>query len=172
MILVRKFIFYVNRQKKISEIKKLLPEEVLKQLKTEFCSLNKAVDIANNIAPEHLELLVKNYQVLLKSIKNAGAIFAGYQTPTASGDYWAGPSHVLPTNGSAKFSSGLSVMTFLKRSTYIEMNKNNKMAYKIIADFAQAESMQYHKKSAEVRYLNSDPLNQMKRENTERRKRR
>ncbi|OEG71861.1 hypothetical protein ATZ36_12245 [Candidatus Endomicrobiellum trichonymphae] len=138
---------------KISEIKKLLPKEALKQLKTELCSLNKAVGIVNNIAPEHLELLVKNYQVLLKSVKNAGAIFVGYQTPTASGDYWAGPSHVLPTNGSAKFSSGLSVMTFLKRSAHIEMSKNNKKAYKTIADFAQAESMQYHKKSAEVRYL-------------------
>jgi histidinol dehydrogenase len=139
--------------KKISEIKKLLPKEVLKQLKTELCSLNKAVDIVNNIAPEHLELLVKNYQVLLKSVRNAGAVFVGYQTPTASGDYWAGPSHVLPTNGSAKFSSGLSVMTFLKRSVHIEMSKNNKKAYKTIAAFAQAEGMQYHKKSAEVRYL-------------------
>jgi histidinol dehydrogenase len=136
---------------KISEIKKLLPKEALKQLKTELCSLNKAVDIVNNIAPEHLELLVKNYQVLLKSVRNAGAVFVGYQTPTASGDYWAGPSHVLPTNGSAKFSSGLSVMTFLKRSVHVEMSKNNKKAYKAIADFAQAEGMQYHKKSAEVR---------------------
>jgi histidinol dehydrogenase len=138
---------------KISEIEKLLPKEALKQLKTELCSLNKAVDIVNNIAPEHLELLVKNYQILLKNVRNAGAVFVGYQTPTASGDYWAGPSHVLPTNGSAKFSSGLSVMTFLKRSVYIKMNKNNKKAYKTIADFAQAENMQYHKKSAEVRYL-------------------
>jgi histidinol dehydrogenase len=138
---------------KISEIEKLLSKEALKQLKTKFCSLSKAVDAVNNIAPEHLELLVKNYKILLKSVRNAGAVFAGYQTPTASGDYWAGPSHVLPTNGSAKFSSGLSVMTFLKRSACIEMSKNNKKAYKTIADFAQAESMQYHKKSAEVRYL-------------------
>jgi histidinol dehydrogenase len=137
---------------KISEIKKLLPKEALKQLKTELCSLNKAVGIVNNIAPEHLELLVKNYQILLKGVRNVGAVFVGYQTPTASGDYWAGPSHVLPTNGSAKFSSGLSIMTFLKRSAYIKMSKNNKKAYKTIADFAQAESMQYHKKSAEVRY--------------------
>jgi histidinol dehydrogenase len=138
---------------KMSEIKKLLPGKALKQLKTKLCSLNEAVDIVNNIAPEHLELLVKNYQILLKNVRNAGAVFVGYQTPAASGDYWAGPSHVLPTNGSAKFSSGLSVMTFLKRSAHIEMSKNNKKAYKTIADFAQAESMQYHKKSAEVRCL-------------------
>ncbi len=143
----------MNRQKKYLKSKKILPKEALKQLKTKLCSLNEAVNIVNNIAPEHLELLVKNYQVLLKSVRNAGAVFVGYQTPTALGDYWAGPSHVLPTNGSAKFSSGLSVMTFLKRSVHIEMSKNNKKAYKTIADFAQAESMQYHKKSAEVRYL-------------------
>jgi len=136
---------------KIAEIKKLLPKEAFKQLKIEFCSLSKAVDMVNEIAPEHLELMVKNYKNLLKNIKNAGAVFGGYQTPTVSGDYWAGPSHVLPTNGSAKFSSGISAMTFLKRSTYIEMSKKNKKAYKTIADFAQSEGMRYHKKSSEIR---------------------
>ncbi|MDR3253562.1 MAG: histidinol dehydrogenase [Endomicrobium sp.] len=146
-----KAYFLCDSANKISEIKKMLPKGAFKQLKIELCSLDKAVDKVNDIAPEHLELLVNNYQKLLKDIKNAGAVFAGYQTPTSSGDYWAGPSHVLPTNGSAKFSSGLSVITFLKRSTYIEMNKNNKKAYKTIADFAGAEGMQYHKRSAEVR---------------------
>jgi histidinol dehydrogenase len=136
---------------KVSEIKNLLSKESFKQLKIEICSLDKAICKINDIAPEHLELLVKDYKILLKNIKNAGAIFAGYQTPTVSGDYWAGPSHVLPTNGSAKFSSGLSVMSFLKRSTYIEMNKNDKRAYKIISDFAQSEGMHYHRKSAQLR---------------------
>ncbi|MDR1784241.1 MAG: histidinol dehydrogenase [Endomicrobium sp.] len=138
-------------ESKISEIKKLLPKKAFKQLKIEFCSLNEAVERVNDIAPEHLELLVKDYKTLLKSIRNVGAVFAGYQTPTASGDYWAGPSHVLPTSGSAKFSSGVSVMTFLKRSTYVEMSKKNKKAYKTIASFAESEGMQYHKKSSEVR---------------------
>jgi histidinol dehydrogenase len=151
--LLAKTYLLCESTEKISEIEKLLPKKAFKQLKTELCSLSKAVDIVNNIAPEHLELLVKNYRILLKNIRNVGAVFVGYQTPTASGDYWAGPSHVLPTNGSAKFSSGLSVMTFLKRSAYIEMSKNNKKAYRAIADFAQAESMQYHKKSAEARYF-------------------
>ena len=59
-------------------------------------------------------------------VRNAGAVFAGYQTPMAAGDYWAGPSHVLPTDASAKFSSGLSVMSFLKRTSYLEMNKKIK----------------------------------------------
>ncbi|MDR3071391.1 MAG: histidinol dehydrogenase [Endomicrobium sp.] len=136
---------------KVSEIKKLIPKQAMKQLKIEVCSIAKAIRMVNAIAPEHLELLVKNHKNLMKDIKNVGAVFAGYQTPTASGDYLAGPSHVLPTNGSAKFSSGLSVMTFLKRSAYIEIDKNNKKAYETIADFAQFENMYYHKKSADVR---------------------
>ncbi|MDR1720799.1 MAG: histidinol dehydrogenase [Endomicrobium sp.] len=138
-------------ENKIAEIRKLLPKKAFEQLEIEFCSLREAVDKVNEIAPEHLELLVEKYENLLKNIKNVGAVFAGYQTPTASGDYWAGPSHVLPTNGSAKFSSGVSVMTFLKRSSYIKMNKKNEKAYRTIADFAQSEGMYYHKKSSEIR---------------------
>ncbi|MDR1194981.1 MAG: histidinol dehydrogenase [Endomicrobium sp.] len=136
---------------KTAKIKSSLPKEALKQVETECCSLEKAVEKVNKIAPEHLELLVKDFSKIIKNIKNAGAVFAGYQTPTASGDYWAGPSHVLPTGGAARFSSGLSVMSFLKKTSYIEMNKNNKKAYKEIMDFAQAEGMAYHKRSAEVR---------------------
>ncbi|MDR2191718.1 MAG: histidinol dehydrogenase [Endomicrobium sp.] len=133
---------------KIAKIKALLPKEALKQVVIERCSLNKAVEKTNALAPEHLELLVKDYAKLVKDVKNAGAVFAGWQTPTAAGDYWAGPSHVLPTNASAKFASGLSAATFLKRTSYIELNKKNKKAYKEIAALAQAEGMAYHKKSA------------------------
>ncbi|MDR2676709.1 MAG: histidinol dehydrogenase [Endomicrobium sp.] len=146
-----KAYFFCNSEEKISEIKNMLQKKILKQLKIEHCSLDEAVKKVNDIAPEHLEILVSNYEKILKNIRNVGAVFVGYQTPTSSGDYWAGPSHVLPTNGTAKFSSGLSVITFLKRSTYTRINKNNKKAYKIIADFANAEGMQYHKKSAEIR---------------------
>lgn len=141
-------------KKKIAKIKAGIPKEAFKQIEIKHYSLEKAVEKVNKIAPEHLELLVKNFSKLIKDIKNAGAVFAGYQTPTAAGDYWAGPSHVLPTAGSAKFSSGLSVMSFLKRTSYIEMNKNNKKAYKEIMDFAGTEGMIYHKKSAEVRHEN------------------
>ncbi|MDR1696282.1 MAG: histidinol dehydrogenase [Endomicrobium sp.] len=150
--MAKAYLFCESRDK-ISQIKKELPKEALKQVEIEFCALDKAVEKVNKIAPEHLELLVKNYSKIVKNIKNAGAVFAGYQTPTAAGDYWAGPSHVLPTNASAKFSSGLSVMTFLKRTTYIEMNKKNAKAYKEIADFAGSEGMEYHKKSAEIRNI-------------------
>lgn len=85
--------------------------------------LEEAVNIANIIAPEHLELAVNNPEKLEKKIKNAGAIFFGRFTPEAIGDYIAGPSHVLPTSGSARFSSGLSVYDFLKRSSVISCDK-------------------------------------------------
>ncbi|MCL2144194.1 MAG: histidinol dehydrogenase [Endomicrobia bacterium] len=146
-----KAYLFCESKEKTEKIKKALPKEAFKQLKIEVCALAKAMDKANDIAPEHLELLVKNPAALIKKVKNAGAVFAGYQTPTASGDYWAGPSHVLPTAGSARFSSGLSVMSFLKRTSYVEMKKNNKQAYKEIADFAGAEGLEFHKKSAETR---------------------
>ena len=148
--MAKAYLFCENKEK-IEKIKKALPKEAFKQLKIEVCTLEKAMEKVNGIAPEHLELLVKNPGVLVKKVKNAGAVFAGYQTPTASGDYWAGPSHVLPTAGSAKFAGGLSVMSFLKRTSYIEMNKNNKKAYKEIMDFASAEGLEFHKKSAEIR---------------------
>jgi len=146
-----KAYLFCESTNKISEIRKLLPKEAFRQLKIEHCSLKEAVNRVNEIAPEHLELLVKNYKVLLKGVRNAGAVFVGYQTPTVCGDYWAGPSHVLPTNGSAKFASGISVMTFLKRTSYIEMNKNNKKAYRAISNFAQSEGMHYHKRSSDIR---------------------
>lgn len=149
-----KAYFLCECKKKIAKVKKLIPAGSLGQVEMRCCSLEKAVETANEIAPEHLELLVKNYHKPLKNIKNAGAVFAGYQTPTAAGDYWAGPSHVLPTDGSARFSSGLSVMSFLKKTSYVEINKKNKKAYDEIMDFAGAEGMFYHKKSAEVRREN------------------
>ncbi|MFA5357238.1 MAG: histidinol dehydrogenase [Candidatus Omnitrophota bacterium] len=82
-------------------------------------NLEQAVDITNKIAPEHLEILVSNPQRLIKGIRNAGAIFLGPYSPAAVGDYVAGPSHVLPTGGSARFFSGLSVFDFVKSSHII-----------------------------------------------------
>ena len=76
-----------------------------------------AADLSNKIAPEHLELCVAKPKELLKKISNAGAVFMGYWTPEAVGDYIGGSNHVLPTARSARFSSGLSVMDFIKRTT-------------------------------------------------------
>ncbi|MDI6606259.1 MAG: histidinol dehydrogenase, partial [Candidatus Omnitrophota bacterium] len=86
-------------------------------------NLEQATEITNRIAPEHLEILVQNPQRLLKKITNAGAIFLGPYSPTAVGDYVAGPSHVLPTCGTARFFSGLSVADFVKCSHIISYSK-------------------------------------------------
>jgi histidinol dehydrogenase len=83
--------------------------------------LKVAADLSNRIAPEHLELAVDAPEVLLNHIRHAGAIFLGRHTPEAMGDYIAGPNHVLPTSRTARFSSGLSVLDFLKRSTLLSL---------------------------------------------------
>ena len=137
----------------ISYIKKNFDKEKLNQVKIFNVDTKKAIEMVNDIAPEHLELLVKNAKQAVAKIYNAGAIFVGYNTATAVGDYWAGPSHVLPTNASAKYSSGLSVMTFMKRSSYIELKKVTSSVKKQIADFAASEGLINHKKSIEVRKI-------------------
>jgi len=86
-------------------------------------NLEQAAEVNNHIAPEHLEILVNNPQRILKLIKNAGAIFLGPYSPTAVGDYVSGPSHVLPTNGTARFFSGLSVTDFIKSSHIISYSR-------------------------------------------------
>ena len=86
-------------------------------------NLEQAVEVSNKIAPEHLEILVQNPRRLLKGIKNAGAIFLGPYSPVAVGDYVAGPSHVLPTAGTARFFSGLSVCDFMKSNHVISYSK-------------------------------------------------
>lgn len=86
-------------------------------------NLQQAVEVTNRIAPEHLEIMVKNPQRLVRQVKNAGAIFLGPFSPTAVGDYVAGPSHVLPTSGTARFFSGISVLDFIKSSHIIGYSK-------------------------------------------------
>ncbi|MCL5878621.1 MAG: histidinol dehydrogenase, partial [Deltaproteobacteria bacterium] len=84
----------------------------------------RAMDVANMIAPEHLELAVRKPQEYLKFVRHAGAVFLGAFTPEVLGDYVAGPDHVLPTMGSARFSSGLGVYDFMKRTTLLEVREN------------------------------------------------
>ena len=84
--------------------------------------LAELVDIANKIAPEHLQICTKNPATIMTSVRHAGAIFLGSWTPEAIGDYIAGPSHVLPTNGSARFASGLSVLDYMKKTSVIRMS--------------------------------------------------
>ena len=115
--------------------------------------IDKAIDVANQIAPEHLELCVDNAYDYLHKIKNAGSIFLGKYTPEALGDYFAGPNHTLPTGGSAKFSSPLSVDDFVKKSSYIQYTKNAlEKASAKVAYFAESEGLSAHARSATVRF--------------------
>ena len=115
--------------------------------------LNFAHCVTNYIAPEHLEIMTKNKKSLAKKIINAGAIFMGKYTPEAFGDYIAGPSHVLPTSGNARFDSGLSVLDFLKRTSYIEANKRGlKNTLHSIETLGNSEGLDAHVKSAKIRF--------------------
>lgn len=114
--------------------------------------LHKAIEIANEIAPEHLELCVDEPFAYLDEIKHAGSIFMGKYCPEALGDYFAGPNHTLPTSGTARFSSPLSVDDFVKKSqfTYYTKDALSKVAEKI-EYFANKEGLHAHGKSAVVR---------------------
>lgn len=115
-------------------------------------NMDEAIAISNRIAPEHLELSVENPEALLDSIKHAGAIFMGKYTCEALGDYCAGPNHVLPTSGTAKFSSPLGVYDFQKKSSLIMASRESANTLgKIAATLAEGESLQAHAKSAKYR---------------------
>ena len=114
--------------------------------------LSVAIDIANEIAPEHLELLVDNPFDYLDSIRHAGSIFMGRNCPEALGDYFAGPNHTLPTSGSARFSSPLGVEDFIKTTqfTYFTSDALDKVCDKV-AYFAEKEGLSAHARSAVAR---------------------
>ena len=115
-------------------------------------SIEKAVEISNEIAPEHLEVCVDDPVSLLPEIKNAGSIFLGRYTPEALGDYYAGPNHTLPTGGSARFSSPLSVDNFVKRSSYICYTRSGlESAAEDVIKFAESEGLSGHANSVKVR---------------------
>ena len=112
----------------------------------------KAVEIANMIAPEHLEICVDNPFDYLDKVKNAGSVFLGKNCPEALGDYFAGPNHTLPTSGTARFSSPLSVDDFVKKTafTYYTLDALSKVS-EDIAYFAEKEGLSGHARSAVVR---------------------
>ena len=113
---------------------------------------NKISEIINIIAPEHLELCSSFNNRLIKDIKNAGSIFIGKFSPEAIGDYLAGPNHVLPTSGSARFSSGLSVNDFLKRHSLIKITKTGieRLGASVI-NLAKYENLDGHANSVKLR---------------------
>ena len=114
--------------------------------------LDGAIELANEIAPEHLELCVDDPWACFEKVRHAGSVFLGRSCPEALGDYFAGPNHTLPTSGTAKFSSPLSVDDFIKKTqfTYYTEEALAAVAGKIAA-FATAEGLTAHAKSATIR---------------------
>jgi histidinol dehydrogenase len=119
---------------------------------------DEAVDLANLIAPEHLHVSTADPKRLLPRLKNAGAIFLGHFTPVAAGDYAAGPSHVLPTGGTARFASGLSANDFLKRSSVISLSRDGLATLapdiRLLAD---KEGLTAHRLSVDIRLADGAP---------------
>lgn len=115
--------------------------------------LDTAIETANEIASEHMEIVTANPFEVMTKIKNAGAIFLGEYSSEPLGDYFAGPNHVLPTNGTAKFFSPLNVDDFVKKSSIIYYSKDAlKAIHKDIETFAQAEGLTAHANSIAVRF--------------------
>jgi len=116
-------------------------------------NLAQGVDLVNQFAPEHVQIMVKRPERIVNQIKNAGAIFLGPYTPTAIGDYLAGPSHVLPTHGSARFFSGLSITDFLKTSHVISYSRKALEKVRGPAEYlANLEGLRRHYESIKVRF--------------------
>ncbi|WP_252176825.1 histidinol dehydrogenase [Endozoicomonas sp. 4G] len=146
----------------LASMRRLLPEMERKKIIAESLNnrgimihvpdMQAACEVTNRIAPEHLELSVENPQALLPDIRHAGAIFMGRYTAEALGDYCAGPNHVLPTSGTARFSSPLGVYDFQKRSSLIHCSPAgaSEMA-KVASVLARGESLTAHARSAEYR---------------------
>ena len=164
-ILIATSAAYIDRVE--ASIAKLLPTMERKDiiaasmlnraLLIEAKDLQEAAVISNRIAPEHLELSVEDPQALLPLIKHAGAIFMGRYTAEALGDYCAGPNHVLPTSGTARFSSPLGVYDFQKRSSLIMFSaEGGSEMGKVASVLARGEGLTAHARSAEYRILDSE----------------
>lgn len=120
-------------------------------------TMDDAIDVVNDIASEHLEILTKDPKETMKQVKNAGAIFLGEYSSEPLGDYFAGPNHVLPTNGTAKFFSPLNVDDFMKKSSVIYYTKDALSAAKDdIQKFAKSEGLTAHANSIRVRFDEDD----------------
>jgi histidinol dehydrogenase len=129
-------------------------------LAIEVSSLGQAAAVANRVAPEHLELLVRKGAVpgLVKAVVTAGAIMIGNDTPTALGDFVAGPSHVLPTGGAARFSSGLRVADFLRRTSVVSYDlRSLRAAALTVAEFSAMERLDAHGRSVAIRLPGAGP---------------
>lgn len=138
---------------KSKRLAKFIKQQPIKGYLVLVKSLKEAAEVANRLAPEHLQLMVKDPKKLLKDIINAGSVFLGEYSPTCVGDYIAGPSHVLPTGGSARFFSGLSIRDFLKG---IHLISYSKRALELVKDdiekIANLEDLKKHIDSVKARF--------------------
>lgn len=143
----------IERQTKLLERKEIVSKSLQNNATIILVNdLDTAIEVADKIAPEHLEICTRDASDIALKIKNAGAIFVGSNSPEPLGDYFAGPSHVLPTSGSARYSSVLSVDTFMKKISYIEYDKQDLLD---IADdiikIAESESLTAHANTIKLR---------------------
>src|SRR5699024_1908132 len=148
----------VNRQKS-----KLKREEIINQSLADYGrivvteSLEQSFAIVNEMAPEHLQLMIENALELVDKVEHAGAIFFGNYSPEALGDYIAGPNHTLPTSGTAKFSSPLGVYDFIKRSSIIHYSEQSLLnVADEIMTIANAEGLDGHSEAINIRMENKE----------------
>lgn len=146
-----------------SQLVKLPTEKVARQSIEDMGAIiivddiKEAIDIANNIAPEHLEICTKEPYDVLQSISNAGAVFMGEYSPEPLGDYFAGSNHVLPTSGNAKFSSPLGAYDFMKKQSVIDYSRTGlKDVSQKVVDFAQGEGLYAHARAVSIRFEEED----------------
>ena len=153
MKVINKINYFLFEQLKLLP-KKQIAFKSLKNFGLSILVKNKKllINTINLIAPEHLEIFTKNPKQILKNVNNVGSIFVGQYSPEAMGDYLAGPNHVLPTSGSARFSSGLSVYDFLKRHSVIKMSKSGieRLGTSVI-NLAKYENLEGHANSIKIR---------------------
>ncbi|QQZ11193.1 histidinol dehydrogenase [Heyndrickxia vini] len=164
----RTFLFTTS-EKLINETKieivkqcEKLPRAIIakKSLSTQSASvlvsnIDQAIDLVNKLAPEHVEIQLDNPLLYLSKVKNAGSIFLGSYTPEAIGDYFGGPNHVLPTSGTARFSSGLSVDDFMKKTTYLYYSERALCDAALhVVNIASEEKLIGHARAVQVRLGN------------------
>ena len=153
--------FRIKVLKHIEDLLKTLPKSktINSSLKKngliiEMNDLKSSYEIINYIAPEHLHLQAREKDIILDKVKNAGGIFLGDYSSEAFGDYIAGTNHVLPTSGAAKFSSGLGVTDFMKKSSLVEINKLGfNLLAKHVENIANVENLDAHKLSVKIRQI-------------------
>lgn len=163
----------MNAKPNLITTSKKLAEEVNKQLEVQLNELKTkeparlalengriilvdilvaAIELSNKIAPEHLELQVKNPKQLMEKLRNYGSLFIGKYSAEVFGDYCSGTNHILPTNRTARYSGGLSVKDFIKILTYQKIDqKGANNLVKIASKLAEIEGLEAHKKSADIR---------------------